>query len=293
MRANALQINSMSTGDSEGPAWSRFWMSMDQGDTESLMSGEGSSHMPHTPDAGRSAMMSPDMTRPGIDRLDSVLPTDSASHNGMQDMDEPSSPVEETPFTFKFKAPGGRVHRLQVIAAAGLSELISVVAEKLGSEVETIGGIPTLEDGKLGHAGFALSYLDNEGDTVSLTTDSDLLEAITLAKAARKDKVDLFVHDPEKPAMTATVDPQPALAIPPTPPESLIRQRKRYEEDDDDDEEMPSVSERRKERKAAQQPKQQEQIIQGVPNEMLIPGAIVILGAVIVITFAIGRASSR
>jgi len=263
------------------------------------MSGEGSSHLPHASDV-RSAMISPDLTRPGMDRLDSVAPGDSASHNGVPDTDEQSAlagAIEDTPFAFKFKAPSGRVHRLQIVAAAGMSELISVVAEKLGNEVDSIGGVPTFDDGRLGRAGFALSYLDNEGDTVSLTTDHDLLEAITLAKAAHKDKVDLFVHDVDKPAMAATLDPQPALAIPPTPPESQVRPRKqRYEADADGEEEdtMPNhVSERsRKERKAAP-PKPQEQIIQGVPNEMLVPGAIAVLGVVVVITFAVARASSK
>lgn len=271
---------------------------MDQGDTESMMSGEGGSHAPHTPDT-RSAMMSPEHGhRPGMDRLDSVLPGDSASHNGMPDIDEHSALAganEDVPFTFKFKAPGGRVHRLQIIASAGLAELIAVIAEKLGGEANSIGGVPTFEDGKLGREGFALSYLDNEGDTVSLTTDADMLEAISLARQALKDKVDLFVHDPEKPAMAATVEPQPALAIPPTPPESQIRQRRRYDgPEEEEEEELPNVSERRKDRKAtASQPKQQEQLIQGVPNELLIPGALVVLGAVVVITFAVGRASSR
>lgn len=262
---------------------------MDHGDTESMMSGEGShSHMPHTPD--RSAMMSPEMPRPGMDRGDSVLPTDSASHHGGQDMDEASAlagAIEDTPFTFKFKAPGGRVHRLQVVASHGLAELISVVGEKLGHEADSLGGVPAFEDGKLGHAGFALSYMDNEGDTVSITTDHDLLEAIVLARQARKDKVDLFVHDPEKPAIPATVDPQPAI-IPPTPPESHVRQRRRYDSEDEE-EESPSV--RRKGRKSGPEAKAQEQIIQGVPNELLLPGAVVLLGAVIVVTFTLGRSS--
>jgi len=293
----------MSTSDSEGPAWNKFWMSMDQGDTESMMSGEGGSHIPHSSDP-RSTMMSPELNlRPGMmDRLDSVLPTDSASHNGIADLDEQSAlgGAEDLPFTFKFKAPGGRVHRLQIVAAAGLAELVSAVAEKLGSEVDTIGGVPVFDEGRLSYTGFALSYLDNEGDTVSLTTDADLLEAITLAQHGQKDKVDLFVHHPEKPAMAATLDPQPALARPPTPPASLLRPRKRYDGAEDDaeedaEEELPAhVTERRKERKAAAvQPKQQEQLLSGVPNEMLIPGALAVLGAVIVITFVIGRASSK
>lgn len=284
----------MGTGDSEGPAWQKFWMSMDQGDTESMMSGEGGSHAPHTPDH-RSGMISPELHRPDMaERLDSLMPGDSASHHGAHDIDEHSAfigAVEDTPFTFKFKAPNGRVHRLAVTASAGLQDLITVVADKLGSEVDAVGGIPTFEDGKMGHAGFALSYLDNEGDTVSITTDHDLLEAISLARSGRRDKVDLFVHDPAKPAIPPTTEPQPQLARPPTPPESQIKQRKRLE---DDEEESSPTTERRRERKSAsaQEPKQQDQLVPGVPNELLLPGALVVLGAVIVITFAVGRASS-
>lgn len=281
------QINGMAAGDSEGPAWNKFWMSMEN-ETESMMSGEGGSHAPH---ADRSAIMSPD--RAEFTRGDSVLPTDSASHNGIEHEEASAlaGAVEDVPFTFKFKAPGGRVHRLHVVASQGMPELVSTIADKLGHEAEVIGGVPAFENGKLQHAGFALSYLDNEGDTVSITTDHDLLEAIMLAKEARKDKVDLFVHDPEKPAMPATLDPQPAI-IPPTPTESSVRRRRQQESSEDEDEEQ-SVTQRRRDRKAAasQGAKAQDQIIQGVPNEVLLPGAIGVLAVVILVTFMAGRSS--
>lgn len=284
----------MSAGDSEGPAWNKFWMSMDQADTESVMSGEGgSSHVPHSVDAH--SAMSPDRHRPGMDRLDSVLPNDSASHNGVAESPDHSTfagAAEEVPFTFKFKAPSGRVHRLQVAAASGIVELVRIVGEKLGGEAEGLGGVPKVEEGHLAHAGFALSYLDNEGDTVAITTDHDLTEAISIARQARKDKVDLFVHDPEKPAIPATLDPQPAI----TPaPEASVRARRRYELDgeDEEDEEYSRVTDRRRERKAGAKPQEPAQIIQGVPNELLLPGAIAVLAGVVIVTFALGRASSR
>ena len=270
-------------------------MSMGDDETGSMMSGEGSSHHPYTPDAR--SLMSPDHIsgRPGMmDRLDSVLPNDSASHAGVPESPEHSTfagATEDIPFTFKFKAPGGRVHRLQVVASAGLAELLSVVAEKLGSEAEGLGGVPTFEEGKLSKAGFALAYMDNEGDIVSITTDGDLLEAITIARHAHHDKVDLFVHHPEKAAIPPTTEPQPLTSQPLTPPESHIR-RRRFEEEDEDD--SPSV--RSRDRKANAAGKNQEappQVIPGVPNELLLPGAIAVLAGVIIVTFAIGRASSR
>ncbi|KAL3426348.1 ribosomal protein subunit s4 [Phlyctema vagabunda] len=293
--ATLEQINTMSTGDSEGPAWNKFWLSLDN-DTESIMSGEGSAH--HTT-GQRSLMMSPDMSRNERHVDASVAPGDSASHTGAPDSPIHSNihshmaapveiPAEEIPFPFKFKAPSGRVHRLQVIAAHGMAELISSVIAKLGSEVEAVGGAASFEDGKLGSAGFALSYLDDEGDSVSITTDQDLLEAIMIARHGHRDKVDLFVHDPEKPPISATLDPQPLIHSHPTPPQSTIRERKRHVSEDEESEEDIPV---RKNKKASKHV--EEQVIAGVPNELLLPGAIVTLAVVIVGVFALTRAASR
>lgn len=256
------------------------------------MSGEGRSHiMPGTPD--HRSMMSPDMHRPNMmDRGDSVLPNDSASHVG-DDLSAlggaPATLLEDTPFAFKFKAPSGRVHRLQVIASAGIEGLISGVAAKLGAEdIEALGGIPTFDDGKLSKSGFALSYLDNEGDTVSITTDDDLVEAISLSRLAHREKVDLFVHDPKDSPLPATVEPQPALPKTITPPGSILRERKQFFDDEEEKQFRPKA---RGQSQAAKQ--EAPELIAGVPNEFLLPGAIATLAVVIVAVFALGRASSR
>ena len=283
----------MSTGDSEGPAWNKFWLSLDH-ETESMVSGDGS-HRPHTP--GHS-LMSPELSsRPqALERGDSVLPNESASHHGEENSSELAAqspvPLEDVSFPFKFKAPSGRVHRLQISASAGLSELIASVTAKLGNEIEAVGGPASFEDGKIGATGYALSYLDNEGDTVSITTDQDLLDAIMLARRSHRDKVDLFVHDPQKPPMTATIDPRPGLSKLPTPPASEIRERRKQTSADTDEEEGEPATGRAR-RSAPMQAKQEEQLIAGVPNDLLLPGAIVSLAVVIVGVFAISRASSR
>ncbi|CZR64373.1 probable CBS and PB1 domain protein [Phialocephala subalpina] len=289
--ATLEQINTMSTGDSEGPAWNKFWMSLEN-ETESMVSGEGSHH--HT--AGARSLMSPDLSRQHT-QFDSVAPGDSASHTGAPESpshsivnEAPATPPEEIPFPFKFKAPSGRVHRLQVVGAHGMTELIASVIAKLGAEVDAVGGVATFEDGKLGASGFALSYLDDDGDTVSLTTDHDLLEAIVIARQGRRDKVDLFVHDPEKPPISATLDPHPLIpAQQPTPPPSTIRERRKPVSDEEESEEDLPV----RRRKGAPQQMQQEQVIAGVPNEALLPGAIVTLAVVIVGVFVLTRATSR
>ncbi|KAM0327221.1 hypothetical protein ACHAQA_006356 [Verticillium albo-atrum] len=295
--ATLEQINTMATGDNEGPAWNKFWLSLDN-ESESMVSGEGSHH--HTNLGSR--IMSPDHTRERIG--DSVAPGDSASHTGAEspphsefipaDSIAPQSPAE-LPFPFKFKAPSGRVHRLQVIASQGVAAMVNNVIAKLGSEADAIGGVPVVEDGKI-NGGFALSYLDDEGDSVSITTDNDLLESILLARQGHREKVDLFVHDPEKPPVA--VAPTPVETVIPTPSVSTAsglreRSRKAYDDEDDEDEDEEDESPSRRSRRARNATPQQEQLIQGVPNDLLLPGAIVTLAVVIVGVFTISRITSR
>jgi len=295
--ATLEQINTMGTTDSEGPAWNKFWLSLDH-ETESMVSGDGSHH--HT-NPGPRSLMSPDLTR--SERIvDSVAPGDSASHAGVESPPHsavgaaPEIPPSEVPFAFKFKAPSGRVHRLQVTAAHGMAEFVANVLGKLGSEVDVIGGSPIVEDGKL-LGGFALSYLDDEGDSVSITTDQDLLEAILLARQGHRDKVDLFVHDPKEPPVSQAPTPAPLpepIVLPTIAP--VIRERRKYgddEDDEDDEEEDESHVRRARQTRTRTLPQQPDQVIAGVPNELLLPGAIVTLAVVIAGIFTVSRLSSR
>lgn len=286
--ATLEQINTMSSGDSEGPAWGKFWLSLDN-ESDSMVSGEGS-HRPLTP--GHRSLHTPDPSRPTVDRVDSVQPHESASHHGDDSRSpspEPNSAAyEETPFPFKFKAPSGRIHRLHVVAAAGLDDLVANVTAKLGAEVDAVGGEAVVQNGKLTTSGYALSYLDNEGDTVSITTDGDLLDAIAIAQRNLRDKVDLFVHDPEKAPIQATVNPLP-VSKPLTPPSSQVKSRRRQLAESDDEDNMATPV--KKERRPVVQAQQPDQIIAGVPNEILLPGAIAALAVVIIGVFAISRSS--
>lgn len=274
--ATLEQINSMNSDSAEGPAWNKFWLSMGDGDTESMMSGEGS-HRPTTP--GIKSVMDSDV-RPTVERGDSVMPHDSASHTGADDIHSDinaHSPLIEkdphhTPFPFKFKAPSGRVHRLQVIANEGYQHLVDAVKTKLGAELEAVGG-----------ENLAMSYMDNEGDTVSITSDEDLRDAISMAIKSHRDKVDLFVHDPSQPPIPSTQNPAPPLPM--TPPESSTKAL--FEADE------PRSGQRSPDARSAFAPQKQQEVIPGVPNELLLPGAIVTLAAVIVVVFTIGRASKN
>ncbi|KAL1952714.1 hypothetical protein VTO42DRAFT_4415 [Malbranchea cinnamomea] len=278
--ATLEQINTMQTTETEGPAWNKFWLSMDN-ESDSMVSGGMSSHQQHR------SVLSPDHTRSNLGD-NSVLPNESASHHGDEYVSElvdsrlPAN--DDTPFPFKFKAPSGRVHRLNVVPSAGIAELIANVSAKLGPEVDAVGGPATVEDGKMSNSGYALSYLDNEGDPVSITTDQDLSDAINLARRSKRDKVDLFVHDPEKPAVPVPVDPQPTHSKPVTPPESELKS---------DEDLQSSVSHTRGLQTFIPQPSTEQQLINGIPNELILPGAIVTLAAVIAGVFVLSRLGKR
>jgi hypothetical protein len=182
-----------------------------------------------------------------------------------------------------------------------MAEFVANVTAKLGSEVDAIGGAPTVEEGKL-TGGYALSYLDDEGDSVSITTDQDLLEAIVLARHGRREKVDLFVHDPKEPPVPPAPAPAPApepVVLPTPPASSVVRERRKPVGEDDEAEEDGDVSEddetpvRRSRHPRTRTAPQPEQVIAGVPNELLLPGAIAMLAVVIVGVFTISRVSSR
>ncbi|KAF8541891.1 hypothetical protein BDD12DRAFT_730575 [Trichophaea hybrida] len=287
--ATLEQINSMQTADSEGPAWNKFWLSLDN-DTESQLSDHTSARNP-TPSIRGHGTESPAHHRQStgglshLDRHDNAIhPGDSASHVGdhSERGSEPVADPLDQPFPFKFKAPSGRIHRVQVAPSGGLIELLSAVSEKLGSEASEVGGEPELgSDGKLSKQGFALSYVDDEGDIVSITSDRDMIDAVNLAKRTARDKVDLYVHDPSKPAVIPTVDPQLPIGS--------SRKNPRIEIEDADE-----VEEVRKPKKKFAAPPEpivplQPELIPGVPNELILPGAIVTLAVAIVAVFALSR----
>ncbi|XHG05334.1 hypothetical protein AWENTII_008564 [Aspergillus wentii] len=279
--ATLEQINSMSTHDDEGPAWNKFWLSMDN-ESDSMVS--GSHQAPTTP---HRSVLSPDQSR-HYEGRDSVLPNESASHHGGDEHSEfiEHHHEEDHPFPFKFKAPSGRVHRVNILPSAGIAELVTQVTAKLGPELEAVGGEAVCEDGRLSNTGYALSYLDNEGDTVSITTDQDLSDAVTLARLSRHDKVDLFVHDPVHPPIPAAAEPQPVPVVhAPTPVEEKSPSPVTEEVEE------PPVVKTRSQSFPSHPP--EDQVISGVPNDLLLPGAIVTLAAVIVGVFVLSRPAGR
>jgi hypothetical protein len=277
--ATLEQINQMNTPEGEGPMWNRFWNTLDN-DTESVHSADGlsatahSSHpRPETPSRNHHHMRDLSEEPPVLNRLatDSLVPNDSASVAAAQDQHDDAASVsgmlplsaapKDDSFVFKFKSPEGRVFRLRYDPTSGYEEFRNMVAEKLTSEEKELIGGAVAED-----AGFALSFIDDERDIVSILSIADLSESIAIAKRSGHEKVDLYIHHPNQPPR-----PEPISAAP--------------------REEIPEVVEKVIEI-AEQSTEKAKDVIQGIPNELLLPGAIVVLSVVIVGIFFASRAGA-
>jgi CBS domain-containing protein len=225
----------------EGPAWNKFWTSLDD-DSESV----NSDTLTHGSGAPPDAM--PDTNAFNVD----IQPSDSVSHatspmkpkqrpalstgDEITEEDEARSTfLQLSTLTFKFKSPTGRVHRFALAAADGVDKLHQMIDSKLHSRDFELLAASVEEP-------YAISYLDDEGDMVSITTDHDLVECVKINWKLKTDRADLYIHNIHEP---------------------------------------PTVKRRARDRGS--------QVIPGLNNEVLILGAVAMLGAAAVVGWVIGR----
>ena len=148
---------------------------------------------------GLSSMTSP---------ISEVMPNDSASA-----VDENASDVEKSPpdavssvaapapmpvddgtYIFKFRTPSGRTHRFQA-RHDSYDLLRDIVAGKLvndpffTAEGATEGATIHLPDPN----SFTLSYMDDDGDLVTITADGDVADAVRIARGQKTDRVVLLI----------------------------------------------------------------------------------------------------
>lgn len=120
-----------------------------------------------------SELLAPEVTPLELQLFD-INPSDSVS-------------AVETAFAFKFRLPLGRVHRVVALDVAALRAAIS---DKMHA-----GDWARLEEL------FAVSYADDEGDIVAITTDADLRDCVATAVKRGAQKADLYVHNADQPAL--------------------------------------------------------------------------------------------
>ena len=186
-----------------GPVWGKFFDTLGTAggddDTASVMS---QSERPDTPSRpphqrGISSITSP---------ISELTPHDSASvvDDHSSEVGKPGGAassvaaapviVDDGTYIFKFRTPSGRTHRFQ--ARHDSYELLrDIVYGKLVNDPFFSG-----EGGKEGQEvhipdpnHFTLSYTDDEGDSVTMTADGDVADAVRIAKGQKTDRVVLLV----------------------------------------------------------------------------------------------------
>ena len=190
-------------GSSEsGPMWGKFFDNLNAAgaddDTASVVSQSDRPDTPSRPlhNRGLSSVTSP---------ISEVMPNDSASavdENTSEVVGKPGAssvapaplPVDDGTYVFKFRTPSGRTHRFQ--ARHDSYELLrDIVHGKLVND--PFFHPDSLPEGTSIHlpdpATFTLSYTDDEGDSVTMTADGDVADAVRIARGQKSDRVVLLV----------------------------------------------------------------------------------------------------
>ncbi|CAO3669872.1 unnamed protein product [Rhizopus microsporus] len=184
------QMNAIQGSNSEGgPMWSRFWDSFSPSAAD--LAENGSQLSDNSNNNSNNHLAPPPFISPqpstSLKTYSDILPSESASMVNNNNEASSSSlttavPIAQDVFTFKFTLAEQKTHR--VVTKLTYNELLEAIRSKLPpSQVENEKEWLTL------------SYLDDEGDKVLITCDSDVLDAVCLAMKAGQNKVKLFVQD--------------------------------------------------------------------------------------------------
>ncbi|KAF7726186.1 hypothetical protein EC973_008984 [Apophysomyces ossiformis] len=288
--ATLEQMNTIQGNDGEGPMWSRFWDSFaatDRTDTDSQMS-DSVSHQTsslnyHPPIQIISP--EPSVSYSQLQGYSEILPNESAS---MVANDEVYSSISSRPmsrlrnneddgtFAFKFTSTGGKTHRFMT-AQDNYMQLLEAVRQKvIGEHIAHVGHSPS----GLQEEWLSVSYLDDEDDKVLITSDSDVYDAVQLAKKLGQSRVKLFVHDASI-SEEITSAPVPFESTPPSGAREETVKRSR------------SRNNRRKRSSHSEEYEYEAEENNNFPQEILLPAAIVFLGVVILGVFTLSRMTPR
>ncbi|KAH8915679.1 CBS-domain-containing protein [Atractiella rhizophila] len=277
--ATLEQINSIggdgSGSEQGGPVWSKFFASFGGSqhggeDSESVVS----DHLPEVPTTpARERLLRSEVQNSPISEL---APGDSASLVGGGAHDEsmlgsrmigaagPVPTQDDGTYLFKFSGPGGSTHRFSA-RYDNYENLRDIVAGKLLSD-DFFSSPPAEGEDERDPSDFHLCYLDDDGDLVVMTGDQDVGDAVKVVRKQGKDRVVLHlkggkgwgnVGEATKSQNQRKATLETVLADPPSA--KVV---------------------------------DGEQVF-GVPKDLILPGAIVFLGVVIAVTFAVGRSSNR
>ncbi|CAJ0845476.1 9573_t:CDS:2 [Entrophospora sp. SA101] len=223
-----------------GPMWNKFWNSVngENGDdndsviSDSLAPSQSASNIPPA---------SPNMRNNSVRNSGNVSPVPEIHPGESASVIDDNSAVSfphchaENFFTFKFKAPNGKSHRFTVNYLS-LDNIRSTVLSKLPSSVKD----------------FTISYVDDDEDHVTISTEDDVLDAVKIAQRQNSSKVILFINEIKENRKSINTNKRK-------------RKSQLFVNKGDDDFNLT------------------------IPKDLLLPGALVTLAIIIVGVFAISR----
>lgn len=282
------------TNEAEGgPMWGRFFDSIGNDDTESVMSG---SHIP--PDL-RSFPSVGHLSHVQQSPFSEVHPDDSASvmdddpvsalegYPRQKGIVVPSTtgplPVDDGTYVFKFRTPSGRTHRFQA-RHDDVEHLREIVSGKLATDPFFTDFHSTDDnDNRPDPIDFHLSYTDADGDSVLITSDHDVTDAVKIARAAGTDRVVLFVQGGKDWAEAGADKSEAKAAEVAAATQFEVKEVEKAES---------IVAEAATPTHAPPTPLPLNEEVFGIPKDLLLPASIGALAVVIIGVFTISRLTS-
>lgn len=211
-------------------------------------------------------------------------------------------PVEDGTYVFKFRTPSGRTHRFQA-RHDDVEILRDIVQGKLSAdpffledEAKEQDGFPALV--KPDPTDFSLAYVDNDGDTVLITTDGDVVDAVKVARTAGVDRVVLLIQggkgwekvdvEAAKPTIVEPLLVSLKTTVPP-PGEGEVSIN-----DTPVDTKPPPAPPAPQATQAIQTPfgSIDDQQVMGIPRDLVLPASLGFLGVVVIGVFIASRLGS-
>ncbi|KAI9512356.1 CBS-domain-containing protein [Russula earlei] len=194
----------------------------------------------------------------------------------------PAIPIDDGTYVFKFRTPSGNTHRFQA-RKDNIENLRDIVAGKLIVDSFFTEFKPINEDDPVPDPhDFKLAYTDADGDTVLITSDTDVADAVKIARNAGVDRVVLFVQGGRGWAEAGGGKSEGKAAAAAVTAQNEIKEVEKTEVG------LPEASQDNG--PAPEQPAQAEaDEIFGIPRDLLLPASIGALAVVIIGVFAISR----
>ncbi|KAF8322439.1 hypothetical protein F5887DRAFT_1147972 [Amanita rubescens] len=199
---NAMAGENLTSENEGGPMWGRFFDSIGHEETESMLSG---SHHPdlrshpsvgdilHLQQSPYSAVHSNDSASVVDEDSGSVLESYARKKGVTIPGGATPLPVDDGTYVFKFRTPSDRTHRFKS-RHDDVEHLREIVAGKLATdpfftELKSSEGATPPDPND-----FLLSYTDTDGDSVIITSDNDVTDAVKIARTGGTDRVLLDIQ---------------------------------------------------------------------------------------------------